>query len=67
MRLVVNGSPLEVEEGASVPQVIAALDIQSTKGLAVAVDGRVVSRSEWDTLALKEGMRVEVLRAVQGG
>jgi sulfur carrier protein len=65
--LSVNGSGLKMEEGASVPDVLAALDIHNTKGLAVAVDGRVVPRSQWETLPLRSGMRVEVLRAVQGG
>ena len=67
MILIVNGSSMNLEDGSSIPQVMAALDIPSTKGVAVAVDGRVIPRSEWDTLALRSGMRLEVLRAVQGG
>ncbi len=66
MILIVNGSSMKLEDGSSIPQVIAALDIPSIKGVAVAVDGRVIPRSEWDTLALRSGMRLEVLRAVQG-
>jgi sulfur carrier protein len=65
--LVVNGTGMKVEEGASLPQVLAALDINNTKGVAVAVDGRVIPKSEWQTVALESGMRVEILRAVQGG
>jgi sulfur carrier protein len=65
--LIVNGASMKVNEGATIPDVIAALEIPSVKGLAVAVDGRVIPRSEWDTLGLQSGTRVEVLRAVQGG
>jgi thiamine biosynthesis protein ThiS len=32
----------------------------------VAVDGEVVPRGEWDS-ELREGQRVEILQAVQGG
>ena len=39
----------------------------SGRGLAVAVDGDVVPRGEWQDRVLEEGQRVEVLRAVQGG
>lgn len=37
------------------------------RGVAVAVDGEVVPRSEWPSTALSEGRQVEVLQAVQGG
>ncbi len=35
--------------------------------MAVAVDGEVVPRGEWDLVRLTDGARVEVLQAVQGG
>jgi sulfur carrier protein len=37
------------------------------RGVAVAVDGEVVPRAEWESRALSEGENVEVVRAVQGG
>ena len=37
------------------------------RGLAVAVDAQVVPRGEWERRALREGDRVEVLTAIQGG
>jgi thiazole synthase len=37
------------------------------RGLAVAVEGEVVPRSEWDRTTLAEGQKVEVLAAIQGG
>jgi sulfur carrier protein len=33
----------------------------------VAVDGEVVPREAWESYALGEGARVEVLTAMQGG
>jgi sulfur carrier protein len=35
--------------------------------VAVAVDGEVVPRGEWDAVELREGQRVEIVQAVQGG
>ena len=36
-------------------------------GLAVALDGEVVPRGEWEQTRLAEGQRVEVVAAIQGG
>jgi sulfur carrier protein len=35
--------------------------------VAVALDGEVVPRGEWDTTELRDGQQLEVLHAVQGG
>ena len=59
MRVVLNGEPRELSAEAS--------GAPSTRGIAVAVDGEVVPRGEWDGFELREGQRVEVLQAVQGG
>ena len=37
------------------------------RGVAVALDGEVVPRAEWDSTPLAEGHSVEVLAAIQGG
>ena len=34
---------------------------------AVAVDGEVIPRAQWEVFRLSEGARVEVLSAMQGG
>ena len=43
-----------------------AVDI-GQRGIAVALDGDVVPRSEWPATRVADGQQVEVLRAVQGG
>jgi sulfur carrier protein len=37
------------------------------RGVAVAVDGEVVRRAEWEKTRLESDQSVEVVRAVQGG
>ena len=66
MRVILNGEPRELREGATVD---AAVEITGApdRGVAVAVDGEVVPRGEWTSTALREGQKVEVLQAVQGG
>ncbi|MBC6461267.1 sulfur carrier protein ThiS [Actinomadura sp. HBU206391] len=66
MKVIVNGDPHEVPEGATVAGVVA--DVTSaTAGIAVALNDEVVRRAEWTTTTVREADRLEVLTAVQGG
>ncbi len=68
MRIVLNGNERDMARGATVDQAVEAAGASAARsGFAVAVDGEVVPRSEWEQTALTEGQRVEVLQAVQGG
>jgi sulfur carrier protein len=68
MRVLLNGSEAELADGATVQAAIEALELPAAgRGVAVAVDAEVVPRTEWDTHELREGARIEVLRAIQGG
>ena len=64
----VNGEPSTVAAGETVAELLAALGVAASgRGVAVAVDGEVVPRGEWDAHELADGARVEVLTAMQGG
>ena len=67
MNVNLNGNPAELEQGTTVADAVGATGADSDRGVAVAVDGEVVPRSEWATTQLEDGQRVEVLRAAQGG
>ena len=68
MNLFLNGEPRELPDGATVSEAVAASGAPpGGRGLAVAVDGEVVPRGRWDSTALEDGQRIEVLQAVQGG
>lgn len=66
MNLTVNGEACEVDEGTTVADLLRARGARE-RGSAVAVDGVVVSRGEWDRCALADGQTVELVHAVQGG
>ena len=68
MMVELNGRPTEVAENASVADAVVAAGIATAKrGIAAAVNGEVVPRSEWESVMLAEGAQVEVVQAVQGG
>ncbi|NKZ06222.1 sulfur carrier protein ThiS [Actinomadura latina] len=66
MKVTVNGEPRELAEGASVAAAVASVSTAGT-GVAAALNDEVVRRSAWETTALRDGDRLEVLTAVQGG
>jgi sulfur carrier protein len=68
MNVILNGEPCELPDGAKLSDAIAASGApDARRGVAVAVDGEVVPRGEWDATPLGDGAKVEVLQAVQGG
>ena len=68
MNVTLNGEARRLGEHASVREAVAASGAEAgARGLAVAVDGEVVPRGEWDAVELRDGQRVEIVQAVQGG
>lgn len=64
--IVLNGSPRDGTPrlGILLDELGLGLD---ARGVAVAVDGEVIPRSQWDRCPLADGSRVEVVDAIQGG
>ena len=68
MNVELNGEPVALPEGSFVTEAVEASGASGDqRGLAVAIDGEVVPRSEWGRTSLREGQKVEVLAAIQGG
>ena len=66
MTITVNGETCEVTEGTTVGQLARSRGARE-RGSAVAVDGDVVPRGDWDRYVLADGQQVELVHAVQGG
>ncbi len=69
MIVFVNGDSRELGDRTTVATLVAELGGPpgDGRGIAVAVGGEVVPRSDWSQRRLKDGDAVEVLIAVQGG
>lgn len=66
--ITVNGEEARLPAGARIADVLDALGVEpGRRGVAIAIDGEVVPRGEWDTTELAPGARVEVVQAIQGG
>lgn len=68
MKVQLNGAPQEVSDQATVAELLGLLEAGVlTRGVAVAVDEEVVPRARWEATRLRDGARVEVVSAIQGG
>ena len=68
MRVVLNGEQRDFVDGATVRAAVSASGAPAEgRGVAVALEGEVVPRGAWDDVPLRDGARVEVVQAVQGG
>jgi sulfur carrier protein len=70
MILTVNGEQRETASG-NLAELWRAetehLDLESPKGYAIALNGALIRKDKWQSTALAEGDRVEIVRAMQGG
>ncbi len=66
--VLLNGERRELPAPATVDTAVREVGApEDGRGLAVAVDGEVVPRGSWGKTPLREGQRIEILHAVQGG
>lgn len=68
MRVVLNGDQRELTGGATLADLATLAGVAAADpGVAAAVDGEVVPRAAWSRTLLREGTRVELVRAAAGG
>jgi sulfur carrier protein len=63
--ILVNGVS-DAHSGETVDQLLVRLDVDP-RGVAVAIDGDVVTRSSWSVTVVPDGSSVEVVTAAAGG
>jgi sulfur carrier protein len=66
MKATVNGETRELPGGATVGTLLELLGV-GRAGVAVAQNDGVVERAQFDSRAIAEGDRIEIIRAVAGG
>lgn len=66
MRLLVNGEPRDVRDGATVADLVRELGLER-RPIAVERNRRVVPRDRYQDTRLEEGDRLEIVSLVGGG
>lgn len=65
MKISINQQDKDIQN-TTIHLVLKELEIQ-TIGIAIAVNNKVVPRTEWDTFILAENDKVIIIHATQGG
>lgn len=66
MRVLANGDPVELGDGATVDDLITSLGLGG-RWVIAELNGEPVERANLVTTTLADGDRVELVRAVAGG
>jgi sulfur carrier protein len=66
MKLIVNNKP-EDYPLEHLNQLLQELDLLESKGIAVAVNNKVVPKINWNAFQLTENDTITIIRATQGG
>jgi len=66
MEITVNQQNYQINNPCSVEQMLAVINVQA-KGIAVAINQTIISKSVWAEHELKHGDQVILIKATQGG
>ena len=66
MNVTVNGKPMELEHGTTVEGLLVLLGVPR-QYTAVAVNREITPKSEYGSVKLSEGDKVEIVRPMGGG
>ena len=67
MTVKINKTEHELSDGLNVSQVLEQVPNLPQSGIAVAVNGDVVPKTDWQSLIVKDGDAITVIRAFYGG
>lgn len=66
MKATINGAPHDLPDDVTVGTLLETLGSART-GIAVARNDCVVRRADYDAVVVKDGDRIEIIKAVAGG
>ena len=67
MTVQINGSPQSIEPDLTIAQLVEDRCGPGAQGVAVAVNGSVLRKSQWEQTAIEAGDEIEILHATSGG
>lgn len=66
MKVYINQNETEVPEGITVKEWLVRQQI-AAEGTAIAIDNKLVPKSEWSNRTLADGDKITLIRATFGG
>jgi sulfur carrier protein len=66
MRVLVNHKIQELKDNANLMDLLTHMQLPE-KGIALAIDNKVIPKNKWQSFELSDQMKVTMIRATQGG
>ena len=66
MKLLINSQQKEFS-GKNISELVQSLQMSSTNGIALAVNEKIISKSEWEKFELNDNDKIIIIKATQGG
>ncbi|MEK6616834.1 MAG: sulfur carrier protein ThiS [Bacteroidota bacterium] len=66
MNLIINSEPKQFS-GENISELVETLKMLSTNGIALAVNDKVVSKTDWNNFKLNDNDKILIIKATQGG
>ncbi|MDR0618956.1 MAG: sulfur carrier protein ThiS [Bacteroidales bacterium] len=67
MVIFINDKQILTDETKSLEAILEGENLLQKEGMAVAVNGSIVPRKNWETATLNDGDKVDVISAFYGG
>jgi sulfur carrier protein len=67
MEVIINHNKTTLEEATSLLALLQSQSLAEKKGIAVAVNNKVVPKAKWDAHVLRANDIITVIKATQGG
>jgi len=67
MNIKINNTDFSFEDRSSLLLLVEKQQLKNFKGIAIAVNNKVIPKTNWDNYELKDNDSVTIIRATQGG
>lgn len=67
MNIYFNGESFQINNQNSLVEILAIKKLSEKKGIAVAVNNKVVPKQKWNDFIMNENDKILVITATQGG
>jgi sulfur carrier protein len=67
IRVIVNGEEQKIDEGLCIKDFLAEVSRTGTTGMAIALNGEILQRTQYGEKQLKEGDSLELVQMTAGG
>ncbi len=63
----INGQEFQLSDAKSISKVFLENNIEAPKGIAVAINNKVIPRLKWDEQLVQHSDNILIIKATQGG